>query len=94
MKCQLFKEIGDMILCRKWANFLPSIYDGLHMEMRKYSKIPQTRYFLEQSLISVIQAMSMNGVPNNKSEQINLLMEQLKIETQTQVTSRREERKK
>ena len=45
MKCQLFKELGYMVSCRKCADFLTTIYQELHKEMQKSkSMIPQTQY--------------------------------------------------
>ena len=55
MKCQLFKELGVMVQCRKWANFLPTINHELHMEMRTISGMPKN--YLDESLISVIKAI-------------------------------------
>ena len=34
MKCQLFKGLCDIVQCRKWANFLPTIYHELNTEIR------------------------------------------------------------
>ena len=64
-KCQLFKELGDMVQCQNWANFLPNIYHDAHVEkrnrIRKNRKNPniqfQTQFDIDESLIEVINAI-------------------------------------
>ena len=56
MKCQLFKELGYMVSCRKYADFLTTIYQELHMEMqKKKSMIPQSQY--DYDLFSIINGI-------------------------------------
>ena len=57
MKCQLFKSLGDMVKFHKWASFLLTLYHDVHMDMHKYSEIPQTQNYLEKSLSIVINAI-------------------------------------